>query len=526
MKCKIVSLILLLTAFPLAAMKRKSPESEEQRLPKVQTVQAVQSRLQIPPALEYLPKDLKATILAFLTTAPGVTRLDRLEASVNNIRNFMTLNKAFNNFLNDTKLNEFLVRELAKNYIADDPDVVTDEDLEEAVVALRTPGAAQWLIDASGILKLPGQEQPLQQFAGVGLPPGAPIISIKPQGEPLNSLEKAIIKYFFMAYEERDLEKVRFYLKTMPTLLWAKNQTYLNNAIGRSFLLHAIMQRDTELIALAYNSLHKLLNEKKISVPPSSILELFRINDAHQNALAAAAYSGNVQLFDFINHWMNIERNSLIERFKGQKDREQINTAFNAVRLIKSSTDEFSGDNVLINAVKSNNMAMVDRLLALPEGSQLVNVSAQRIRLDFLTNQQTAVRIFPLQAAIADNNFAMIKRLLNVPGIDVNVQNDRGETPLFTAVNNAKAYATNFAIFQRSDAKHELESSLEIVRLLLKNPTIKVNLANKEGRTPLSLVQELPNLPPQPGMMVIPENENVRIAKEAIVKLLKEHGAE
>ena len=98
MKCKIVSLILLLTAFPLAAMKRKSPESEEQRLPKVQTVQAVQSRLQIPPALEYLPKDLKATILAFLTTAPGVTRLDRLEASVNNIRNFMTLNKAFNNF--------------------------------------------------------------------------------------------------------------------------------------------------------------------------------------------------------------------------------------------------------------------------------------------------------------------------------------------------------------------------------------------------------------------------------------------
>jgi len=90
----------------------------------------------------------------------------------------------------------------------------------------------------------------------------------------------------------------------------------------------------------------------------------------------------------------------------------------------------------------------------------------------------------PLCEAVIDNNPALVEQLLAVPDIDVNIKTNDGRTPLYIAISNS--YTKN---------KTVLKKAIEIIKMLLKAPSIDVNdTVFDEKITPLYLAVQLGKL--------------------------------
>ena len=82
--------------------------------------------------------ELKEKILGYLVTAPGNLEPIQLYRATENIRALMELNTGFARlFLNDARINGYLVNELAERFTGGDKTAV--------VIALNTKGASDWL---------------------------------------------------------------------------------------------------------------------------------------------------------------------------------------------------------------------------------------------------------------------------------------------------------------------------------------------------------------------------------------------
>jgi ankyrin repeat protein len=104
-------------------------------------------------------------------------------------------------------------------------------------------------------------------------------------------------------------------------------------------------------------------------------------------------------------------------------------------------------------AAKAGQMGVVDLLLSQP------GIDARQ------TDNQGQT---PLAIAASRAATAIVKRLLAVKGVDPNVQDTKGQTPLHMAV--------------------ECYNSLDTVEALLRAEHIRPDLANDQGRTPLSVL--------------------------------------
>jgi ankyrin repeat protein len=199
-----------------------------------------------------------------------------------------------------------------------------------------------------------------------------------------------------------------------------------------------------------------------------------------------------------------------------------------------------NGNSALIHATDNGHTAVVERLLAVPG----INV-----------NFQTAQTDTALMVASKKGHTAIVERLLAVPGINVNYQNQLGGTALSGASHNGHT-----AIVERLLAAHGINVNLQnaqgatalmfaaqdghtaIVERLLAVPGINVNLQNAQGFTVLmyaaynghtAIVERLLAVP---GINVNWRANNrstaLKVAlgskspnKDAIIKLLKDHGA-
>lgn len=100
---------------------------------------------------ERLSKDLKGYVATFLTRGVGRTSEAKLHSAVDTIQTFMTLSKSFALLLEDEKINDLLVRQLAH---------YTKGNLTQAALALSTVGATACLEKYRGV---PSQYYPLGQ---------------------------------------------------------------------------------------------------------------------------------------------------------------------------------------------------------------------------------------------------------------------------------------------------------------------------------------------------------------------------
>jgi len=292
----IVFCALSFITLPLVAMelqketkKRAAEEIEEEKPAKVQAIESeqeqeigkalekehariaqeekIEQEWQKKSAFERLPLELKAHILTFLKTAPGNTKEARLQAAAQNIRNFMVLNKEFNTFLNDIPTNEYLINELAKNYIARNPNQISYSEGIKAALVLQTTGAGRFLL----------------QYA----------YSDKNE---ITDFGKAIAVQLFQAADENNLPRVEFILRNIPRIITAVD---LNESISNDYESFTLLQRATQqgnepLVKIALNAL-KRVNEMRsalASAPDGTTL------------LSLAAYSGNVAIFDLIKNYV------------------------------------------------------------------------------------------------------------------------------------------------------------------------------------------------------------------------------
>lgn len=139
--------------------------------------------------------------------------------------------------------------------------------------------------------------------------------------------------------------------------------------------------------------------------------------------------------------------------------------------------------------------------------------------------------------AIEVNDMARVKELLN-SGIDINSQNEYGDTPLYEAsitnhieivelllsypniVINAQSDRGATALFVSSSNNH-----IGIVELLLAHPEIDINIANKEGLTPLHVSSRFNNIEVVKLLLSRPEINVNTIATEKVYKETPLHSA-
>jgi ankyrin repeat protein len=166
-----------------------------------------------------------------------------------------------------------------------------------------------------------------------------------------------------------------------------------------------------------------------------------------------------------------------------------------------------SGQTPLMAANEKGNLAITERLLAMPN----INVNAQSEK------GSTA-----LAFAAAAGQLAVVERLLRVPGIQVNLANNHGVPPLMHAAKAGHHEIVNRLLqmpgidINRQETLHSGSAlmaaayygHLPIVQRLLQMPGIQINVRSNNGRTALN--QAMRSTSPN---------------KQAIIKLLKEHGA-
>jgi hypothetical protein len=115
--------ILMLNSFMLLGMQQKSP-------------------------METIPKDLKVLIIKELTLAPT------MQEAAANIRNLGAVNTHYQKIINDSKLTEYLINELARKYEVPAPydfwlQYINRDDMARAFAAfaLHTNSSLKWLYD-------------------------------------------------------------------------------------------------------------------------------------------------------------------------------------------------------------------------------------------------------------------------------------------------------------------------------------------------------------------------------------------
>ncbi|WP_300721395.1 ankyrin repeat domain-containing protein, partial [uncultured Brachyspira sp.] len=140
----------------------------------------------------------------------------------------------------------------------------------------------------------------------------------------------------------------------------------------------------------------------------------------------------------------------------------------NTIDINTSKKDENIMNILLIWAVKHKNKKIVQLLLKQPG-------------IDVNINDNNGYT--PLHLAVDEKNMKMIRLLLSQPGINMNAKDNNGDTPLHLAVVNGR---------------------MDIIRELLKLPDIDINAKDNNGDTPLhwavvkeytDIVQELLKLP-------------------------------
>ena len=88
-------------------------------------------------SFEQLPKEVREIIIKYLVTATGRTQTQKLYNAADAIRNFLTTNTYFKQYLDDYQFIGWIVKNLANRY--------TGNNLVKAALALGTKRAAQWL---------------------------------------------------------------------------------------------------------------------------------------------------------------------------------------------------------------------------------------------------------------------------------------------------------------------------------------------------------------------------------------------
>ncbi len=147
-------------------------------------------------------------------------------------------------------------------------------------------------------------------------------------------------------------------------------------------------------------------------------------------------------------------------------------------KLLQASTlsvnfQSNNGNTALISAAKAGHTAIVQQLLAVKG----INVNTR--------NKQQQNALF---FAATANKTEIMENLLAVPGVNVNIQNElSGNTLLMVTARNG---------------------NVQIVKKLLKNPSVKVNLKNIIGETALGSAEQ-----------------SNAANKETIIELLKKNGA-
>lgn len=134
-------------------------------------------------------------------------------------------------------------------------------------------------------------------------------------------------------------------------------------------------------------------------------------------------------------------------------------------------------------------------LMVLKNLQNAQNKPVQQMINSFLILQRAAINskdkqgFTVLMKAAQLRKIDLIKILINIPGIDVNLQNELGDTALHLAVKRGEV------------AQEEVEENrIEIIELLLNAPAIKIDIENEDGQKPI--------------------NEAIKFSDSAVVSLL------
>ncbi len=415
---KIIFCALLLIALPLVAMelpkgtkKRAAEEIEEEKPAKVQAIESeqeqeigkalekeyariaqeekIEKEWQKKSAFERLPPEIQTHIISFLTTAKGVNRDARLQAAAQNIRNFILTSKTFQALLDDEKVAEYLITELAKNYIAQNPKKVNPADLVKAALALQTAGAGNWLLSTYKM-----------------------------------TASRLIVNSLFSAADSNDLNRVSFILRYIPALLNATDNKREDEYEGWNLLQRAANQGQADIIDLVLRA----YATNKQPVP------LMALTPGGSNLLSLAASSGNLAAFDRIYNLLPVEKriesltlanssgNTGLHYAAQNGHLAMVDRILNepgTQALVNTANED--GDTPLFMAVEQNYSAIVTRLLQVPGIDVNIQDNAGRT---------------PLIMAILNSSPEIVKALLKKQGfggaesLNINLRNNYGLTAL------------------------------------------------------------------------------------------------
>ncbi len=393
---KIVFCASLIIAFPLVAMelpkgtkKRAAEEIEEEKPAKVQAIEESEKS-----AFERLPIELQTHILSFLTTARGKTKEARLNAATENIRNFMSLSKAFQPLLNDEKIADYLIHELAKNYIAANRNKIQESDLIDAALALQTIGAGRWL-------KAQSFRRTIITYLGV-----------------------ALLRELFQVVEKNNLAKAGFILSYVPELVNRPRMEY-----GQPGMLSG----DERLLFVAIDKKNVPMIELLLKVPGVDT----NVTDQCGNGLILLAiWTNDLAVFEKVltapginvNH-KNNKGHSPFFAIMNDDDLDKIaflRALLNAPGVDVNIRNKYNST-PLIYAVDARLIDEIKILLNNPG----VDVNLQNAR------GQTALieAVHNSIPVLTTDNLKMVETLLSNPNINVNIADNNGITALALARN-------------------------------------------------------------------------------------------
>lgn len=369
-------LLFCVIATGITAMEKRKEleELEESEAAKKARIQPAPAQERV--AFEQLPTDVKNIILSFLVTAPGRTDRARLEAAAENIRNFMTLNRAFRRYLNDERVNGHIIQQLAQRY--------TNRNLVEAAIALRTAAGSRWLRSyIQSIANNLGSEVIIDQIrsalihaAGFG---DIQTVSFIVKSVP-DIFTYGIAGVFVMAAQNGHIAMINFLLDhgAIVTDHDERGRTALNTAIRNGHI--AVVNRLIEL--------------------PQIIVNINLRDMEGDTALHVAAIFGNLAIVEQLLAIPGIDVNI--------QNRDGWTPLMYAVEMIN----------------RSNSIKMSQLLLSAPG----INVNAQN-------NFGTTALMF----ASFRGHEPIVERMLAIPDINVNRRDNLGRTALSYANNSASS---------------------------------------------------------------------------------------
>ncbi len=424
MKLKII--ILLLLSMPIISMeapegytgKKRPAAAVEQDLPMPESAPEKEARYAVQAeqtaalahrlhaienevvGLGQLPSEMEDALIRLILTTHGPTRRARLYNAAENIRNYAMVGTAFYELMNDPRMTDFLIHELAQRY-------TSNNNLAEAAAALGTDSASRWL---------GGQVNE----ASVAVQTA---VAANSEDQSAEKFLRAFSALLIDAIRDNQADAFRFLTANVPL---TKLQVMLNGqqihdkkATRMPFLVHTILHHFNEMTTLLLACKVNLDKQAADGTAP----------------LHAAVITHNILVLDQL-------------------------LADPQILVDATNKDD---QTPLMLAVEEGYLPMVNRLLARGAQVNLLDVKGQS----------------PLQDAVRNENVEVLRRLLQVPNIDVNLQ---AMPPEFDRVENVALHSA-------------METgSVEIVRLLLAAPGINVNTRGEEGFTPLHLAATLGNI--------------------------------